>query len=214
MVSSYISLLAEEYGDELDAEGREYMDFAVDGAERMQSMIDGLLEYARVQTRAEDFSETDAATVLADTCTDLSMHIAEHDATVTHDPLPRVEADVNQLGQLLQNLVKNAIEHGGESPSVHVSAEEQEGAYIFSVSDDGPGIPAGQQDRLFQLFQQGSRDGGGTGIGLAVCERIVNRHGGDIWVAEDDTDGATISFTIPDRSGEVPMAMAAEGGVQ
>ena len=195
MVSSYMSLLESEYGDELDEEAQEYMDFAVDGADRMQAMIDGLLDYSRVETNAEEFSETDASAVFAETLTDLNLLIEERDATVTHDDLPTVHADRSQLGQLFQNLVENAIQHGGDG--VHVGAQIREDAVVFSVEDNGEGIPENRQDRIFDIFEQGSRDDEGTGIGLAVCDRIVSRHGGEMWVESTEGEGTTFYFSIP-----------------
>ncbi|MFC7133671.1 MULTISPECIES: sensor histidine kinase [Salinibaculum] len=197
MVSSYISLLETEYGDQFDEDAHEYMDFAIDGADRMQAMIDGLLDYSRVRTQGEEFTETDAGEVFADTMRDLELLREEHDATVTCDDLPTVEADRNQLGQVFQNLVENAIEHGGDGTTIHVGAERREDDVRFSVADDGPGIPENRQDRVFEIFEQGSRDSDGTGIGLAICDRIVSRHGGEMWVESSEGEGATFYFTIP-----------------
>jgi light-regulated signal transduction histidine kinase (bacteriophytochrome) len=160
MVSSYVSLLDTEYGDQLDEEAQEYMDFAIDGADRMQAMIDGLLDYSRVRTQAEDFAETDAEEVLSNTLDDLQLLIDDYDVTVTRDQLPTVEADRDQLGQVLQNLVENAIEHGGDD--IHVGAQRRDGEVVFSVVDDGEGIPPNRQDRIFDLFEQGHRDNEGT----------------------------------------------------
>jgi signal transduction histidine kinase len=202
MVSSYVDLLAAEYGDELDDEADEYIGFAVDGAQRMQAMIDDLLEYSRVHTQGESFEEVDAEVVLDRVLQDLELLIAETDATVTHDELPRVVADENQLGQLFQNLLSNAIEHGDDGddpPTVHVSGEDREDAVVFSVTDDGPGIPADQQERVFELFEQSNRDDEGTGIGLAICQRIVNRHEGDIWIESTPGEGATFHVSFPKR---------------
>ncbi len=195
MVSSYVTLLDREYGDQLDEEAQEYMDFAIDGADRMQAMIDGLLDYSRVRTQAEDFAETDADEVLSETLQDLQLLIDDYDVTVTHDTLPPVESDRNQLGQVLQNLIENAIEHGGDE--IHVGAHRRDGEVVFSVEDNGEGIPENRQERIFELFEQGHRDNEGTGIGLAICDRIVSRHGGNLWVDSEEGDGTTFSFTMP-----------------
>jgi signal transduction histidine kinase len=195
MVSSYVSLLDQEYGDQFDEEAKEYMDFAIDGADRMQDMIDGLLDYARVRTQAEEFEAADAEAVLEETLQNLELLVTERDVTVTHDDLPTVHADRNQLGQLFQNLIENAIEHGGQE--IHVGAERQDGEVVFSVSDDGPGIPENRQERIFEIFEQGSRDNDGTGIGLAICDRIVSRHGGSMSVESAEGEGATFSFSVP-----------------
>ncbi|AQL41381.1 hypothetical protein BV210_01020 [Halorientalis sp. IM1011] len=213
MVSSYVDLLAAEYGDELDEEADEYIDFAVNGAERMQSMIEDLLQYSRVSTEADEFESVDAAAVVEETVQSLELAIDEADATVSVEPLPTVEADREQLGQVVQNLVSNALTHAGESPTVTVRATETDDHYRFEVEDDGSGIPENQTERIFKLFQQGARDSdGGTGIGLAVCDRIVSRHGGDIWIESEDGVGSTFCFTIPKRtSTDAPLTVTEEG---
>jgi len=201
MVSSYVDLLASEYEGELDDEADEYIEFAVDGAQRMQAMIDDLLEYSRIHTQGQEFEETDAEAVLERVLQDLELLIEERGATVTHDDLPTVVADENQLGQIFQNLVSNAIEHASDDgpASVHVSAEERPDAVVFAVDDDGPGVPPDQRERLFEIFEQSSRDDEGTGIGLAICQRIVNRHEGDIWIESTDGEGTTFYVSFPKR---------------
>jgi len=203
MVSSYVDLLASEYEDELDDEADEYIEFAVDGAQRMQAMIDDLLQYSRVHTQGEDFAETDPTAVLERVLRDLELLIEEQSATITHGDLPTVVADENQLGQLFQNLLSNAIEHAGDGddpPTVHVDGEERTDTVVFSVADDGPGIPEDQQERMFELFEQSSRDDEGTGIGLAVCRRIVDRHEGDIWIESAEGEGTTFHIALPTRA--------------
>lgn len=197
MVSSYMTLLEDEYEDNLDEEAMEYIEFAVDGAERMQEMVDGLLEYSRVQTEGEEFTETDTESVLDAALTSLQLRIEDSGANVTSDDLPVVHADETQLRQLFQNLVENAIDHGGDAPSIHVSSEHRNGDVVFSVHDDGPGIPERQQDRVFELFKKGASEDSGTGIGLAICDRIVSRHGGEIWVESTDGEGTTFHFSVP-----------------
>lgn len=197
MVSSYVDLLESELGDELDAETQEYMEFAVDGAERMRGMIDGLLEYSRVETEGEAFEAVDAEAVLDGVVDDLQLAIEEANAEIVVDDLPTVSADFDQLGQLFQNLLTNAIDHGGEGTTVEVTATETTQGVEFAVSDDGPGIPADQQDEIFGLFDKGG-DSDGTGIGLAVCERIVTRHEGEIRVESTPGEGTTFYVTLPD----------------
>ncbi|MDS0221249.1 ATP-binding protein [Haloarcula sp. S1AR25-5A] len=200
MVSSYVDLLDSEYGDELDEEAAEYMTFAVDGAHRMQEMVDALLRYSRVETNASDFEETDPEAVLDRTLDALQMRIEEVDATVTSGSLPHVDADPNQVGQVFQNLLENAIEYATEAgiePHVEISAAEDDGVVTFTVSDNGPGIPAADREEVFDIFHRaGAHNTEGTGIGLAVCQRIVLRHNGRIWVEPSD-DGATFKFTLP-----------------
>jgi len=201
MVSSYVDLLASEYEGEFDDEADEYIEFAVDGAQRMQAMIDALLKYSRVHTQGEAFEEADAEAVLEQVLRNLELLIEERDATVTYDDLPSVVADEDQLGQLFQNLISNAIEHAGDDgpPSVHVSGEVRDDAVVFSVADDGPGIPPEQQERIFEIFEQSDRDDEGTGIGLAICQRIVNRHEADIWIESTEGEGATFYVAFPNR---------------
>jgi PAS domain S-box-containing protein len=195
MVSSYIDLLEAELDEYLDEETQEYMNFAVDGAERMRGMINGLLQYSRVESQGEAFSETDVGVVVEGILEDLQLKIDDANAEIRVDELPTLQADYDQLGQLFQNLLKNAIEHGGSGTRVDISATEISGGYQFAVSDDGPGIPVDEQDDIFGLFDKGG-DSDGTGIGLAVCERIVTRHNGDIWVESDGESGTTFCFTL------------------
>jgi len=204
MVSSYVSLLDSEYGDDLDDEAAQYMEYAVDGATRMQSMIDALLQYSRVHSRGGDFAAVDAGSVFDETLQSLGLLVEDADASVRRTELPTVSADRSQLGQLFQNLVKNAVHHGGEAPAVTVRAERTDGESSheadwvrFTVADDGPGIDPSQHDRIFEIFKQNSSRTDSTGIGLAMCKRIVERHGGEIWVESDPGDGAAFHFTLP-----------------
>ncbi|WP_436928863.1 ATP-binding protein [Halosimplex halobium] len=197
MVSSYVTLLEEEYGDSFDEEGELYMEYAVDGATRMQEMIDALLQYSRVTTKGDEPTETDAGAVFEETVRSLELLIDERDATVDSGELPAVTVDRNQLGQVFQNLVENALHYGGDEPTVTVGAEREDDRVHFTVADDGPGIEADQHDRIFEIFKQNASRSGSTGIGLAMCKRIVNRHGGEIWVESEPGDGATFHFTMP-----------------
>jgi signal transduction histidine kinase len=202
MVSSYVDLLATEYGDELDDEADEYIDFAVDGARRMQAMIDALLEYSRVHTEGGDFESVDTEAVLERVIQDLELLIAERSATITHEELPDAVADGDQLAQLFQNLLSNALEHAGtdgDPPTIHVRGEEREDTVVFSVVDDGPGIPSDQHERVFELFEQSNRDDEGTGIGLAICRRIVDRHEGDVRIESTPGEGTTVHVSFPKR---------------
>ncbi|NHN47138.1 PAS domain S-box protein [Halostella sp. JP-L12] len=205
MVSSYLQLIENRYGEDLDDDAREFLDFAVDGANRMQAMIEGLLEYSRIETRGNPFEPVELDAVLEDVRADLQLQIAESGAEIEADELPRVRGDESQLHQLFQNLLSNAIEYSGDGPPrVSVSAERTGGRWVISVSDDGIGIDPDDADRIFEVFQRlHARDEyEGTGIGLALCKRIVERHGGDIWVDSHPGDGATFSFTLPDSQPE------------
>ena len=197
MVSSYVCLIEEELEAHLDEETQEYIDFAVDGAERMRGMIDGLLLYSRVETEGAAFEPTDLNSIIDGVRMDLEFKLTEHDAELTTESLPTIQADSDQISQLFQNLIKNAIEHGGEGTTVEISATQQPNGYRFAVSDDGPGIPPAQQDEIFGLFDKGG-DSDGTGIGLAICERIVTRHDGEISVESTPGEGTTFYITLPD----------------
>ncbi|WP_212750764.1 ATP-binding protein [Haloterrigena sp. H1] len=213
MVSSYLQLIESRYGDDLDEDGQEFLAFAVDGAERMREMIDGLLQYSRVETRGDPFEPVDLETVLEDVRKNLRMKIDEHGAEITAEDLPRVEGDDGQLRQVFQNLLSNAIKYSGEdAPRVHVSAEQDGTTWTISIADNGIGIDSDEQERVFEVFQRlHSREThSGTGIGLALCERIIERHGGEIWVDSEPGEGATFSFTLP----AVGTASDREAGVR
>nr|WP_312912591.1 ATP-binding protein [Natronosalvus caseinilyticus] len=202
MVSSYLQLLEHRYADSLDEDAQEFIAFAVDGADRMRAMIDGLLEYSRVDTRGESLEPVDLDSVFSDVYQDLHVKIEEHDAEITAEGLPHVIGDAEQLRQLFQNLLDNAIEYSGDlPPRVHVSVEQTDNGdeRVISVSDGGIGIDPEQADRVFEVFESlhSQDEYDGTGIGLALCERIVERHGGDIWVESEPGEGATFSFTLP-----------------
>jgi PAS domain S-box-containing protein len=206
MVASYVDLLDSEYGDQFDDEAQEYMEFAVDGARRMQDMVDGLLRYSRVQSEAAAFEAVESQAVFEDTLDALRMRIEETGTTVTCEDLPAVQADANQLGQVFQNLLDNAMSYAGSGesdPTVEVRATTEDELVRFEVSDNGPGVPEEQRERIFEVFSRGQVDGDGTGIGLAVCRRIVRRHGGEIWVESASEDGTTFAFTVPAANQEV-----------
>ena len=200
MISTYLQLLEDRYESALDEEGQEYLEFAVDGADRMRAMIDGLLQYSRVETQGKPLEPVSLDAVLDDVLEDLQLQIEESDATIAVDDLPRVEGDGSQLRQVFQNLLENAIEYSGdEPPQIHVTAERDGDEWVVSVADEGIGIDPENTDQIFEVFERlHSRDEhSGTGIGLALCERIVERHGGDIWVDSEAGEGATFSFTLP-----------------
>ncbi|MFB6233858.1 MAG: ATP-binding protein [Halopenitus sp.] len=201
MVSNYVQLLERQYGDDLDEDAREFIGYAVDGADRMQSMIDSLLEYSRVTTDEDLFESTDADAVLNGVLEDLQIRIEETNATVTADELPTVRANREQLEQVFRNLIENAIQHSGDDPpQIHVGAEEAGDEWRFVVRDEGVGIDPAYQDQIFEMFEQIDGDDGNSGtagMGLALCERIVDHHGGEIRVESDPGDGTTFTFTLP-----------------
>ncbi|QLD90909.1 histidine kinase [Natronomonas salina] len=201
MVTRYLELVERRLGDDLDEDCREFMGYAVDGAERMRGMIDGLLDYSRVGTRGESFDTVGLDDVLDDVLTDLQFRIDETDTELTRDPLPAVRGDERQLHQLFQNLLSNAIEYSGDGPPrIHVGVEEPAGSDpVVSVRDEGIGIESGNEDRIFDIFQRlhSIDEHEGSGIGLALCERIVERHDGEIWVDSTVGEGTTFSFSLP-----------------
>ncbi len=206
MVTSYLQLIERRYSDRLDGDAREFMGYAVDGANRMKALINDLLAYSRVGTRGKPFGAVDCETILAQATANLQIAIEESAAVVTHDPLPAVTGDAGQLAQLLQNLIGNAIKfHGAAPPRIHIAARqtfevsETSKVWELSVRDNGIGIDPRYFDRIFAIFQRlHTRDEyPGTGIGLAMCKKIVERHGGRIWVESQPGQGATFYFTIP-----------------
>ncbi|WP_254531695.1 sensor histidine kinase [Natrinema gelatinilyticum] len=206
MVSSYLQLIEQRYEEELDDDGEEFLAYAVDGADRMRDMIDGLLEYSRVDTAGDPLEPTDLNAVLEDVLADLQVRVDEQDARISVDELPRVEGDADQLRQLFQNLLANAIKYSGDDrPRVHVSAERDGTSWLVSVDDDGVGIDPEDQDRIFDVFQRlhSREERSGTGIGLALCKRIVKRHDGRIWVDSEPDEGSTFTVALPlaDASG-------------
>jgi PAS domain S-box-containing protein len=198
MVSSYLQLIEQRY--ELDEDGQEFLEFAIDGSDRMRSMIDGLLEYSRVETQGDPLQSLKLETVLDDVREDLQVKIEETNATITVDSLPQITGDPHQLRQVFQNLIDNAIQYSDGQPTVHIYAQQNGTEWIISVEDEGVGIDVGDQERIFEVFQRIQRDGNGTGIGLALCKRIIERHGGEIWVESDPGEGATFAFTLPAQS--------------
>lgn len=202
MVSSYMQLLEQRYRGKLDSDADDFITYAVDGAKRMQKLINDLLTYSRLSTHGNDYQSTDCEAVLDFVLTNLQIAIEESGTVVTHDPLPTVMADNSQLGQLFQNLISNAIKFRGEEPPrIHISAEQREKEWVFSVSDNGIGIDPKSVRRIFEIFQRlhGRVEYPGTGIGLAICKKIVECHGGRIWVESEPEAGAIFYFTIPNE---------------
>ena len=202
MVSSYVQLLARRYKGRLDSDANEFIAFAVDGATRMQRLINDLLTYSRVGTKGRPFEPTDCNTVLDQSLVNLSATIKETRAVITSDDLPTVMADETQVAQLLQNLVSNAVKFRGEdSPRIHISCEQENNEWILSVSDNGIGIDPAYHERIFAIFQRlhGKSEYPGTGIGLAICKKIVERHGGRMWLESEPGKGSTFYSTIPAR---------------
>ena len=200
MISSYTGLLEKRYAAQFDDEAKEFMTFIVEGAARMKQLIVDLLTYSRAGTRKKAPTLTDSREVLNNVLMNLKMTIEDHNAEISSGTLPTIMVDPVQLGQLLQNLIGNAIKfHGQEPPCIHISSEERGNEWLFSVNDNGIGIEPQYFHRIFMIFQRLHRrkDYEGTGIGLAVCKKIVENFGGQIWVESEPGKGSTFFFTVP-----------------
>jgi light-regulated signal transduction histidine kinase (bacteriophytochrome) len=206
MVASYTQLLAKRYEGRLDPDADEFIGYAVDGCSRMQSLIQDLLAYSRAGTEGKALQEISSEDILNEALTDLQTSIEESRAIVTHDLLPAIQTDARQLTQIFQNLVGNAIKYrSAETPRIHVSAAKNGGnEWIFSVRDNGLGIDPRYFEKIFVLFQRlhGRGEFEGTGIGLAICKKIVERLGGRIWVESQPEKGSTFYFSLPERGGK------------
>jgi len=201
-VSSFVQLLERRYKGKLDADADEFISYAVEGARRMQSLIKDLLQYSRIGTQGNPFEPTDMETVYNQVISSLKTSIEETGALISHDPLPTLQADPSQLAQLLQNLIGNGLKfRSQENPAIHISAKACTGEWLFSVKDNGIGIDREYSERIFQIFQRlhSKEEYPGTGIGLAICRRIIEQHGGKIWVKSVPGKGATFYFTVPVR---------------
>ena len=200
MVNSYMQLLQERYEDELDETAQRYIHYAVDGATRMQSLVRDLLSFSRVGSRGAELVPTDLNQVLEQTLANFELAIKESGAVVTADPLPVVKGDQAQLTQLLQNLIGNAIKfHSDTQPEVRISVAREQAEWVIRVADNGVGFDQKYAERVFVIFKRlHARDRyPGTGIGLAIAKKIVERHGGRIWADSEEGRGTTISFTLP-----------------
>ncbi len=205
MIASYLQLVAQRYTDKLDDDGREFIGYAVDGAKRMQALINDMLAYSRVGTKAKPFAPVDCAAVFDTALQHLRVAVDESDARIECGVLPRVSGDMSQLVQLFQNLLGNAIKFRGRAaPAIRIGCEPCGEGWCISVVDNGIGIEPEYSERIFVLFQRlhGRTQYAGTGIGLALCKKIVERHGGRIWVERAPTQGSSFRFTLPRMNGE------------
>lgn len=203
MVASYVQLLAKRYQGKLDQDADDFIHYAVDGSQRMQNLINDLLVFSRVGTKGKELRSVDFEVVLHHVLANLQHAIQESDARVTHDPLPTLMADSTQMVQLLQNLVGNAIKFrdANRPPIIHIGIKQQDKGWLFSVHDNGIGFDPRYRDRIFLIFQRlhNKTKYQGTGIGLSICKKIVERHGGKIWVESEAGHSTTFYFTLPDR---------------
>jgi len=198
-VRKFCTVLKRNYGQRVDAQGERWMDKIVGGAERMQAMIRDLLAYSRIDLEGRTFSPTDCNQVFDEVIAGLRAAVDEAEASVTRDELPTLPADRSQLCRLFQNLIANALKYRGDKPPVvHVSAHQDGKHWTFTVADNGIGIAPEHHDRIFQMFRRlhSSQAYSGTGIGLALCQRIVQRHGGRIWVQSRPNAGSIFHFTL------------------
>jgi light-regulated signal transduction histidine kinase (bacteriophytochrome) len=199
-IAGLTQLLQRRYQGQLDSRADEYIEHIVDGTQRMQTLINDLLAYSRVGRRGEAIASTEAETAVKAALKNLNAAILEDGATITNDRLPKVKADPTQLTQLFQNLIGNAIKFRSEyPPQIHICAVEAGDFWQFSVRDNGIGIEPQYYERIFQVFQRlhSRREYKGTGIGLAICKKIIERHGGKIWIESQEGQGSTFYFTLP-----------------
>ena len=200
MVSSFTQLLERKYKNELDEEALEYINYAVDGAKRMQLLINDLLAYSRVNTKGGKLEDVDLEKVLDEVLFNLEILIEENQAVITRDPLPKICADHRQIVQLFQNLITNGLKYrSDETPQIIISAQKENKYWLFSIADNGIGMDPQYRERIFQIFSRlhTHDEYEGTGIGLAIAKRIIVRHGGRIWVESELGEGSTFYFTIP-----------------
>ena len=188
------------YKDSLDDDADDFIEYIVENAKRMKHLIDDLLEYSRVTSQAKEFENVDLEKVLDIVLTNLSVSIAENNVKVTHESLPTVFADKNQMLQVFQNLITNAIKFRGEKPpEINISAQKGEREWTFAVKDNGIGIESNHQKQIFEVFKRlhTREEYPGTGIGLSIVQKIIKHHGGRIWVESEPGKGSTFYFTIP-----------------
>lgn len=200
MVTGYVNLLARRYQGQLDSDADEFIAYAVDGVDRMRDLINDILTYSQLGAPGQSTEATGLEVIVEGVMRILKDSVDEIGATVTWDQLPKLTANPTQMGQLVQNLLSNAIKFKGEeSPNIHIGCRQQGGEWLFSVRDNGIGIDPHHYDRIFNLFQRlhGRGQYPGTGVGLAICKRVVELHGGRIWVESQIGKGTTFFFTIP-----------------
>jgi PAS domain S-box-containing protein len=200
-IGGYVKLLEHRFPDKLDTKARDYIAGAFDGATRMERLISDLLAFSRVAVRGDAFLPADLEDALGQALRNLEAAINSAQATVAHDPLPTLSVDAGQIRQLFQNLIGNALKfHSEQPPRIHIGTLRQDGRWVFSVRDNGIGIDPQYYEKIFQIFQRlhTRKNYPGTGIGLAICKKIVERHGGTIWVESQPGQGSTFYFSIPD----------------
>ncbi|MGB9202221.1 PAS domain S-box protein [Methanobacterium sp.] len=202
MVTLYSQLLEKRYKESLDDDAEDFIEYIVEGAQRMRQLIEDLLEYSRVNSQAKEFEDVNTEEVLDSVLMNLSISIIEYNVTISHENLPTIFADKNQISQIFQNLIINAIKfHGQKPPKIDVSAKNNGKEWIFAVADNGIGIKSEHQKQIFEVFKRlhTRKEYPGTGIGLSIIQKIVHHHGGQIWVESEPGKGSTFYFTIPNK---------------
>jgi light-regulated signal transduction histidine kinase (bacteriophytochrome) len=201
MISSYLQLIERRYKDHLDQDANDFIHFAVDGANRLQALIMGLLEFSRVRTHGKAFEEVKVGDILSHVIKHLEVMLQTAGASVEYGEMPVIRADEGQITRLFQNLISNAVKFRkeGVAPLIRISAEKTGGDHIFTVSDNGIGIDPQYYQQIFTIFQRlhSREEYPGTGIGLSICKRITERHGGKIWVESEPGKGSSFIFSIP-----------------
>jgi light-regulated signal transduction histidine kinase (bacteriophytochrome) len=203
MVANYMKLLDQKYKDQLDDKAKQYIYYAVDGSIRMGNLIKDLLKYSKVTSQAKKFEKVDLNIIYNEVLNDIQILVDEKKAKITATKLPCVHADPTQMHQLLQNLVVNAMKfHSDKTPEVEICAEKNHNKWIFSIKDNGIGIDKSSYDRIFHIFQRlhEKEKYPGTGIGLAICKKIVEHHGGKIWLESEPGKGTTFYFSLPEHN--------------
>ncbi len=200
MVASYTRLLERRYKDKLDQDANDFIQYAVDGANRMQKLINDLLDYSRTTSQGKDFVKIDISQILGQTISNLQRLIIENNALITNEDLPELKVDESQIIRVFQNLIENAIKFKkkSEMPKIHISCKEKNEFYEFAVRDNGIGIDMQFHDRVFTIFQRlhSKEEYAGTGIGLSICKRIIERHRGKIWFESKENEGTIFYFTL------------------
>ncbi len=202
MITNFLQLLERRYTDQLDQDAKEYIGFAVDGAKRLDNMTNDLLSYSRITTKKEEINNVNYEDVLKEALINLKVPIEKNNAVITHDPLPTIKGNEQFKFQLFQNLIGNAIKYRSqETPKIHISATKENNQYLFSIKDNGIGMSPDHLERIFTIFQRlhTHAEYEGTGIGLAIAQKIVHQQGGQIWVESELGKGSTFYFTIPDK---------------